>query len=60
MDVDDFAAKMLAVAQDESLRQQLGRKSLARSAEFSWHRAAVQTLEALERVVSARKTDRKA
>jgi glycosyltransferase involved in cell wall biosynthesis len=60
MDVDDFAAKMQAVAQDESLRTQLGQKSLVRSAEFSWHRAAVQTLEALERVVSERRSNRKA
>lgn len=54
MDVDDFAEKMQAVALDESLRRQLSAKSLQRSASFTWHGAAVQTLEALERVVNAR------
>jgi glycosyltransferase involved in cell wall biosynthesis len=55
MDVGDFAEKMQAVALDESLRDELGKKSLARAADFSWHRSAVQTLEALERVVAVRK-----
>ena len=54
MDIDDFAQKMQTVALDESLRNELGEKSLVRSAHFSWHRSAVQTLEALERVVAQR------
>jgi glycosyltransferase involved in cell wall biosynthesis len=54
MDVDDFADKMQTVALSEPLRRELGARSLARSEHFSWHRAAVQTLEALERVVTSR------
>jgi glycosyltransferase involved in cell wall biosynthesis len=55
MDTEDFAEKMLAVAQSESLRDELSAKSLARSADFSWHRSAVQTIEALQAVVEGRK-----
>ena len=52
--------KMQAVALNDALRQEMSAKSLARSQHFSWHRAAVDTLDALERVVSARKGNKAA
>ena len=55
MDTDDLAKKMQLVALDETLRRELSTKSLARSAQFTWRQAAVQTLDALQRVVDRRK-----
>jgi len=51
MDADDLAKKMQLVALDGTLRNELSAKSLVRSAQFTWHRSALQTLDALQRVV---------
>lgn len=55
MDTDDLAKKMQLVALDERLRDEMSAKSLVRSAQFSWQRSALQTLDALQRVVDGRK-----
>jgi len=55
MDTDDLAKKMQLVSLDETLRKKMSTQSLARSAQFTWHHAAVQTLDALQRVVDRRK-----
>jgi len=57
MDVDDLAEKMQVVALDEKLRREMSAKSVARSAQFTWQRSAIQTLEALQRVVDGRKKE---
>ncbi len=52
-DTDALARAMLAVLQDGRLWTRLHRASLARAAEFSWARAAEQTLAVYRRVVAA-------
>lgn len=54
MDSDDLAEKMLRVALDRELQRDMRARSLARSAHFTWQRSAIQTLDALRRVVDAR------
>ncbi|MDP9083645.1 MAG: glycosyltransferase family 4 protein [Pseudomonadota bacterium] len=51
MNVEDLADKMCSVALDGKLKEELSAKSLARSAHFTWQRAAAQTLDALRGVV---------
>lgn len=55
MDSDDLAEKMQRVALDGNLRKEMGSRSLARSSQFTWRRSAIQTLDALRRVVDDRK-----
>ena len=55
MDTEDLARKMQLVALDERLRNEMSAKSLVRSAQFTWQRSALQTLDALQRVVDGRK-----
>ena len=52
-DPADFADKILKVARDESLREELQAKSLQRASFFSWERTAKVTLEALNDVARA-------
>ena len=59
MDDADFAAKILALAQDPALRKEHGARSLARSKDFTWEKTASATLTALRSVV-ARRTHRAA
>ena len=52
VDTDALARAMLAVVQDGRLWTRLHRASLARAAEFSWARAAQQTLAVYRRMVT--------
>jgi glycosyltransferase involved in cell wall biosynthesis len=47
-DVDSIASAIDQLLSDEVLREQLGTAGRARAAEFSWSRAAAQTLDAYE------------
>ena len=49
-DVESFAQKMVAVITDQNLRQDLIKRGLARSQEFSWEKCARETLEVLETI----------
>ena len=50
-DSSDFAAKILMVAENESLKRELREKSLKRAKFFNWERTARLTLEGLARSV---------
>ena len=49
-DIEGFAQKMVAVITDQNLRQDLIKRGLARSQEFSWEKCARETLEVLETI----------
>ena len=50
-DPADFACKMMAVLSNEGLRQELRKKSIERSASFSWEQSGRLVLDGLTRVV---------
>jgi len=50
--IDDIAAAMVEVVEDKQLRQSLIEKGLKRVTEFSWERAAEQTLKVYEKLSS--------
>ncbi len=47
-DIDDLAAKILLVLNNSSLREQLGKKALIFSKEFSWDKTADEFMKILE------------
>lgn len=49
-DVDAIAGALERLLSDEHLRQKLGEEGKRRAADFTWDRAAVQTLEVLRRI----------
>jgi glycosyltransferase involved in cell wall biosynthesis len=53
-DADALARAILDLSDDESLRQKIADAGLRRAAEFTWERAARQTLEVYERAFGAR------
>jgi alpha-1,3-rhamnosyl/mannosyltransferase len=50
MDTDALASAMHAVIEDDALRLSLGRRGIARAAQFSWRRCAEQTVDVYRRV----------
>jgi glycosyltransferase involved in cell wall biosynthesis len=51
LDPDDLAEKLMTVLGNETLRKELGARSLKRIADFTWDRTAAETLKALRQVV---------
>ncbi len=52
-DVQGLADAVLSVVMDEDLRERLGRSAVARGKEFSWNRAARETLRSFREAASA-------
>jgi glycosyltransferase involved in cell wall biosynthesis len=55
LDVEALADAMERLLRDDSLRSDLRERGLKRAAQFSWEKAARQTVEVYHRVVEARK-----
>ncbi|RPJ25371.1 MAG: glycosyltransferase family 1 protein [Planctomycetaceae bacterium] len=53
-DIEGFAAAIGRLLGNPELRDELGKKALARSAQFSWERAARETLDLYHRVLAKR------
>lgn len=53
-DVEDICQQYLRLLNDGDLRQRLGRAALRRSNDFSWRKAAIETLALYESVINAR------
>jgi glycosyltransferase involved in cell wall biosynthesis len=51
MDADALAHALIRITQDEPLRQELRRRGLARAENYSWERAAADTLTLLKRII---------
>lgn len=52
--VDEMAEQMRRILDNESLRKELIEKGLARAAEFTWEKAASQTLDVYQKAVDAK------
>jgi glycosyltransferase involved in cell wall biosynthesis len=53
-DVDDIKSKMLQLVKDDSLRNELAKKGVKRSFNFSWFKAANETIESFENYLKSR------
>ena len=51
-DVDAWASAIIQVLEDEALRRELSSRSLARAAQFTWERTALETLAVYQEVES--------
>lgn len=51
-DVNDIMEKMKRICTDEHLRDDLGKKALKQSLNFSWRKAAMETLDVYEKTIN--------
>jgi glycosyltransferase involved in cell wall biosynthesis len=57
LDADALAGALIRITQDEALRQQLRSRGLIRAENYSWERAAKETLHLLRRIVTGTRGD---
>jgi glycosyltransferase involved in cell wall biosynthesis len=58
LDVEEIAGAMVRVLGDPALRMELRTRGLARAKQFSWHKAAVETLQVYELAAGSRSAPR--
>ncbi|MBU1008898.1 MAG: glycosyltransferase [Bacteroidetes bacterium] len=52
-DIEEIMTKFEQIYANPALRESLGRKALKRSLDFSWRKAAIETLQVYEKVISS-------